>query len=302
MKNREDTYYSLLSSEYLRHIEQTADSLSPEAFVTLNFDRKWYGHLWIPENNECFVEMASHFEDLQKLNFFLSEQLKLYVRRIENKNTQEEAYLYNDFNARKDWLNHTIFISKKEFRKTKKEIFREVVKWCKDWQKNWLETFNPDNNIQNVKEFQRVKLKHHEISEDPLLGKMKGNPSFNQEYIDEILNILKPHFPNEQHDELARILQTGSDAKNILNFLGNGNRLADGFKQLKDADIITRCTKKELEKWILNKFSYRFRNEKKRYTAKYLNDIISTTKDKCQKPLINVFLDKDSGKYKITKA
>jgi len=150
MKNRETTYYSLTNSEHLAHIEQTADTLNPEAFITLGFDKKWYGHLWIPENNECFLDRISHFEDLNKLDAFLGEQLKLYARKNERDN--DEGYLNTIYEARKDWLKHTIFICKNEYRKTKNEVYKEVIKWCKDWQKDWLDTFNPDKDIDKVKD------------------------------------------------------------------------------------------------------------------------------------------------------
>jgi len=81
MANREITYYSLLSSENLRHIEQMADTMDEQSFVTLGFDEKWFHHLWIGANNEAFLEGISHLTKLNTLGRKLSEQLKLYTRK-----------------------------------------------------------------------------------------------------------------------------------------------------------------------------------------------------------------------------
>lgn len=143
MKNREITYYSLLPSEKLAHIEQVAERLDEESFITLGFDHKWYGHLWIPENNECFIEYIGKQTDLQKLDAILGEQLKLYARKHREGFEKDKGDFYGVYKARKDWLRHTIFICKNEYNKTKNEIFKEAVNWCESWQNEWLETFNP---------------------------------------------------------------------------------------------------------------------------------------------------------------
>ena len=144
MANREITYYSLLSRKNLRHIEEVADNMSEESFIALGFDNKWLHHLWIGANNEAFLEYISNQTDLLKLDMILGEQLKLYARK------QGEGNYYGVYKARKDWLKQTIFICKNDFNKTKKEVLNEVVKWCEDWQKEWLETFNPYGQKQNA--------------------------------------------------------------------------------------------------------------------------------------------------------
>tara|TARA_B110000114_G_scaffold87478_1_gene92373 strand:+ start:642 stop:1529 length:888 start_codon:yes stop_codon:yes gene_type:complete len=145
MANREITYYSLLSSENLRHIEQMADTMDEQSFVTLGFDEKWFHHLWIGANNEAFLEGISHLTKLNTLGRKLSEQLKLYTRKKGEGYEQGKGDFHGTYKARKDWLNHTIFICRNQYNKTRNEIFNEVVKWCVDWQNEWLETFNPYN-------------------------------------------------------------------------------------------------------------------------------------------------------------
>jgi hypothetical protein len=127
-------------------------------------------------------------------------------------------------------------------------------------------------------------------------------PIFNSEAINTIFDLLKDFFSKEHQSQLNEILQTGNIADDKLFFLDNGNRLADAFKQLIKADIITGCEQKELETWIQKNFCYRYRNNIKEFTPRYLNDIISTNKEKCQKPVLNVKQDKATGKYSIVKA
>lgn len=126
-------------------------------------------------------------------------------------------------------------------------------------------------------------------------------PILKTESLDIVFDILKDFFSQEQKPVLKELLQTGNKASEHLIFLDNGNRLADAFKQLKKADVILGCEQKELEKWISENFKFRFRQEIKDFTPRYLNDIISTNKDLCKKPLLNVLIEKATGKVLITK-
>ncbi len=143
MANREITYYSLLSSEDLRHIESVADEMAEQSFVALGFEQKWFDHLWISANNEAFLEYISLQNDLNKLGKILGEQLKLYARKQGEGLEQDKDGFYRTHNARKDWLNHTTFICRKEYNKTQNEVYNEVAKWCIEWQNEWLESLNP---------------------------------------------------------------------------------------------------------------------------------------------------------------
>lgn len=130
--------------------------------------------------------------------------------------------------------------------------------------------------------------------------KAQNGPVFIE--IDSVLEILNRFFNSEDQIKLKEILTNGSNVQKKLIFLNGGNRLADLFKQLIDADYITGCNKKGLEEWIQKNFKYQYRGKIKEFSSKYLNDIVSTTKDKCQKPIINIIKDKSQGKYRITRA
>lgn len=127
----------------------------------------------------------------------------------------------------------------------------------------------------------------------------KGAPSFKSpEVIEEFYNILKPYFLNEDREQLANLLQTNSTETGLLLFNGFGNQLADAFKQLLDANLVVGCTQGELENWILNHFLYRDKGKPKKFTEKYLNDIISSTTKQCQSPILDV-KKKDDGQFGI---
>jgi hypothetical protein len=129
-----------------------------------------------------------------------------------------------------------------------------------------------------------------------------SRPIFTPEYILPLFDILKGFFSDNHQSELLKILQTGGTAEKPLLFRASGNRLADSFKQLYDCGIIKGCQKQDLEKWVKANFTYQYKNIVKEFSLLYLSEIISTTKDKCQKPLLNTFRDKVSGNYQITKA
>jgi hypothetical protein len=126
-------------------------------------------------------------------------------------------------------------------------------------------------------------------------------PIFNPDATPQIFDILKDFFALDEQPQLKTLLKSGGNVQQALLFLDNGSRLADTFKQLIDVDIITGCNKKELENWISQNFRYKYRNEAKAFTLKYLNEIISTNKDKCKKPIINVKKDRLLGDVSIIK-
>ena len=131
---------------------------------------------------------------------------------------------------------------------------------------------------------------------------VETKPIFKPEMIDQIFALLKDFFNPEHQIHLKEILLSGGNSKVKLLFLDNGNRLADAFKQLINSDIITGCQKKILENWICVNFQYVNQQKTKDFKPQYINDIISTNKDKCQNPILNVSKDKTTGLYYISKA
>jgi len=126
-------------------------------------------------------------------------------------------------------------------------------------------------------------------------------PNFLAEFIPQVFEILKDFFSRSDQPELLKLLETGGNAEKPLLFIDNGSRLADALKQLFDCGMVIGCQKKEFEEWICNNFQYRYRNLVKVFTKRYVADIISSSKDRCQKPILNVKQEKATGRYFITK-
>jgi hypothetical protein len=136
---------------------------------------------------------------------------------------------------------------------------------------------------------------------DPASAVVDIKPIFNPESVPTIFDSLKCFFTAEHQKILLHILNTGGDSNEPLIFLDNGNRLADSFKQLYNCGMITCCEKKELENWICRNFRYRYRQNIVAFTIHYLNLIISTNKDLCQNPIIDVKKDRITGHIVISK-
>lgn len=117
---------------------------------------------------------------------------------------------------------------------------------------------------------------------------LEFKPTFKPEAVQQIFDLLKDFFEKTKQPQFKQLLETGENNSKPLIFLDNGNRLADAFKQLIKADIITGCEQKQLEKWICENFKYKYRNKIKVFAPRYVNDIISTNKDLCKKPILNV--------------
>lgn len=123
-------------------------------------------------------------------------------------------------------------------------------------------------------------------------NKYVSNPQFAKSIIDEVLDILKEHFEENQHLSLRKLLENGSTPPSKLYFLNNGNKLLDTFKKLIESNLITNCNKAELEKWIYTHFKFRNRitKESQNYKLKTINDTISnkTSKPPCKNPLLSI--------------
>lgn len=144
-------------------------------------------------------------------------------------------------------------------------------------------------------------LKNYSISDKTKdISNLRFRPVFSKDSIDSIYNILSEYFNAEHQVLFQKLLNGGEDVEEKLIFLSNGNRLADAFKQLIKANVIKGCEQKELEDWIYRNFKYRSDKDIKDYKPRYLNDIISTNKDLCRNPILDVKIDKATSKIIIS--
>jgi len=177
-------------------------------------------------------------------------------------------------------------------------LFMEIEKICKIY----------NIPLTRILKDQGIDLKSLFIDEQVLTSENKDDqpipsirPKFLTEFIPQIFEILKDYFSQEDQAKLLKLLETGGNAEKPLLFIDNGSRLADAFKQLFDCGMVIGCQKKEFEEWICKNFHYRYRDVIKVFTKRYVADIISSSKDKCQKPILNVKQEKATGRFFITK-
>jgi len=123
-------------------------------------------------------------------------------------------------------------------------------------------------------------------------------PTFADGTVGQLFSLLKPYFIKEDHSRLSELLTKNSPPDLPLVFRGNGNQLADAFKQLFDANVIVGCQQSDLEKWIAPKFLYlSSQGEPREFTEGYLNGIISTKGRPCKSPILKI--EQKEGKFLI---
>nr|WP_294896203.1 hypothetical protein [uncultured Pedobacter sp.] len=115
------------------------------------------------------------------------------------------------------------------------------------------------------------------------------SPTFTQGTAEEFLKIISPYFQEVQQTALQSLIKENKSPDQPLIFQGNGNQLADAFKQLYEANLIVGCNKSELEKWIAPNFLYTYnKNTVKNFTEGWLNGIISSDSKPCKSPILEV--------------
>ncbi|MBB5645906.1 hypothetical protein [Pedobacter cryoconitis] len=115
-----------------------------------------------------------------------------------------------------------------------------------------------------------------------------GMPKFDQQSANDFLKIMKSYFSEEDQIQLSALISDSKSLTNRLIFRGNGNQLADAFKQLIEANLITGCLKSDLEKWVAKNFLYGTRETPKEYTEGWVGAIISEDTKPCKSPIIEI--------------
>ncbi|MFI5150924.1 MAG: hypothetical protein ACHQRM_14400 [Bacteroidia bacterium] len=114
------------------------------------------------------------------------------------------------------------------------------------------------------------------------------HPNFKKESIPDILLVLKDHVNEEYWPSLESIINGGDDVKEKILFNRYANALADFFKQLFEAHIITNRNKSNLQMWIVNNFLYVREGAITAFKYKYLEQCISGSLDPCVEPIIKI--------------
>ncbi|MFC4142346.1 hypothetical protein ACFSNA_18635 [Pedobacter mendelii] len=115
-----------------------------------------------------------------------------------------------------------------------------------------------------------------------------GLPKFNEVARKDFLKLLKDYFLESQYSQLSALINNGTPPDTQMIFNGQGNQLADAFKQLYEANLIVGCNKTELEKWIIKYFLYNNKGNTSEYTEGWISTIISSDKNVCKSPILDV--------------
>ncbi|WP_162055464.1 hypothetical protein [Pontibacter pamirensis] len=125
-----------------------------------------------------------------------------------------------------------------------------------------------------------------------------GYPHFVDGVTEKLFEIFKGYFTPEDQEQLLPLLQENQSPSSPLLFHGNGNQLADAFKQLYEANLLVGCLKGELEAWISANFAYVYRKQQRTLPPNYLAAIISSNAKPCQSPILDVRKQPD-GTYTV---
>jgi hypothetical protein len=158
---------------------------------------------------------------------------------------------------------------------------RAIIQWREELLLDFIEEIE---NFIAIEEYEEVEVEDipessHAVSSIPLFS-----VAHQQQIFDALLDFFVP----EDRDELKEIIFEQIAPSEKLMFIGNGNQLADAFKQLIEANLITGCSKRQLEKWITETFEYQYKNSVRSFTPRYLNGIISSESRLCQSPILDV--------------
>jgi len=127
---------------------------------------------------------------------------------------------------------------------------------------------------------------------------VSGAPRFVDGVTEKLFDILKGYFTPEDQQLLLYLLQENRSPASPLLFHGNGNQLADAFKQLYEANLLVGCLKGELEAWISANFAYVYRRQQRTLPPSYLAALISSNAKPCQSPILDVRKQPD-GTYTV---
>jgi hypothetical protein len=153
--------------------------------------------------------------------------------------------------------------------------------------------------IRHVKALLPAKEEQELPSYEPVsVRTVSGSPRFVDGVTEKFFEILKGYFTPDDQQQLLPLLQESQSPAFPLLFHGNGNQLADAFKQLYEANLLVGCLKGELEAWIAANFAYVYRKQQRTLPPNYLAAIISSNAKPCQSPILDVRKQPD-GTYAV---
>lgn len=232
-----------------------------------------------------WTNFHQHYSELRAeypRNFIFSIQLQ-YLFIVNNLQADHsDIYVGDEF---VESLNDSLKIRDKFLSELVNEI--EEILYPKETFEEWLAKQEKQPGAENTNPDEPVKIPYNPDA---------GLPKFSELAKEHFLKLLKDYFLESQHAQLSELIDKGTPPETQLIFKGYGNKLADAFKQLYEANLIVGCNKAELEKWILKYFSYSIKDKVSEYTEGWLSAVISSDTKSCKSPILEVRI-KDKVPY-----
>lgn len=172
------------------------------------------------------------------------------------------------------WLDKTREIFSKEYIKNegRDELLRKHIlcakKWCDEFEKHDLPLLISEEEKRKLF-FDYAKPGTYIPSQHPDV------PQVLTSSVSKVYEVLEFFFEAHQRDELKHILKTGNTPISPLLFKGTSKTLLHFFKLLYEGKHLTVPFKKDLEKWVVNSFSYMSPKGECRIDISYAQDVIS---------------------------
>jgi len=250
---KERLYFYHKLSDYLQE-DQNDKSL---IFICERIDEEFY-KVW----NSFFGGIST-----KEINLITEDEKKSIINKIERLSTIDKRL---DF-----LIDVKHYLLEKELYSSADKIFLKSI------------LLQIELNTEKKEKVYNNNINLHKPKENTKEITIEKIPIFKEDYIELIYKDLKPYFSPTQQFDLLNLLKEEKKLSTKLQFNSNGNKLAHAFKLLYERNIITSCTKRDLEKWISENFQYLGKDSFSNYKRKYLNEIISTNKITCK---INILI------------
>jgi len=224
-----------------------------------------------------WVNFHQYYSELQKVyphNFIFSVRLD-YLFIVKNlQSDYSDIFIGDEF---VESLNDSVKIREKFLNELINEV--QAILYPAETFEEWTAKQSNQATDQSVVSDLPAKIPYNENA---------GLPKFDQQSASDFLKIMKSYFSEEHHSQLSALISDHTAPKNRLIFKGNGNQLADAFKQLIEYNLITGCLKSDLEKWVAKNFLYGTGVTPKEYTEGWVGAIISEDTKPCKSPIIEI--------------
>ena len=126
------------------------------------------------------------------------------------------------------------------------------------------------------------------VTTDQKRANQNQTPTLKKETANVLFEILKEYFDKDRYLDLKGLFVNGKTPKNKLVFNDNANRLTDTFKQLFDNNLLLKCNKEVLKKWLVANFQFVKKGIISDLKPNTVHKSISGDQYHCKNPIIEI--------------